>query len=390
MSSNDPVPIKAIWPDYRNVNTLKMTLPGSENTVAMAVGTLGSRVAQHVSLRSLGLTLNDKPRHFPNVKVSDMLRDCPPSGLTVVFAPEPPTQQQLMNHLTHYVLATQSSVEPNTISMASSSSTANSPQVTMDSQLKEMLASMQKEMQASMQKQALMQKEMQEIRGKNEKEMQEFRAKHEKVIAVNDITAKEIKTVRIENESMRDEIGTMRKENKRILSQNERILNENERILNENESLHLDNERIDSELASVRKDLNAARIQHTEDVEALRILTLSLIPLHLRVLLDRARGKILEHLGHESWEGLRSTCTVSQLADDIFDKLKKKGVSHTPPHQAIDFLCSYNNIRRAGNTAAHTAKEEEVRHAVLTQPLESRDREYLENLFTFAYEGKQL
>ncbi|KAG2745771.1 hypothetical protein P692DRAFT_2077881 [Suillus brevipes Sb2] len=350
-----------------------------------------------------------------------MLRDCPPSGLTVVFAPEPPTQQQMMNHLTHYVLATQSSVEPNTTSMASSSSTAkspqssvepnttsmasssstaNSPQVTMDSQLKEILASMQKEMQNMQALNGIAFKEIKTIRDENETIRNENESMRKEIGSMR----KENEGMRKENEGMRNEIGSMRKENKRILKENERVIKENERILNENgsmrkenerilnenEGLHLDIERIDSELASVRKDLNAARVQHTEDVEALRILTLSLVPLHLRVLLDRARGKILEHLGHESWEGLRADCNVSQFADDIFNKLKKKGVSYTPPHQAIDFLCSYNNIRRAGNTAAHTAKEEEVRHAVLTQPLESQDREHLENLFTFAYEGKQL
>jgi hypothetical protein len=113
--------------------------------------------------------------------------------------------------------------------------------------------------------------------------------------------------------------------------------------------------------------------------------------LHLRVLLDQARGKILEHLDHESWEGLcTKSNSVHQLADDIHGKLKKKNILHTPPHSAISFLCSYNNIRRAGNVAAHTAKLEDVRNAVLTQPLESIDRKYLETLFTYAYDGKEL
>jgi hypothetical protein len=37
---------------------------------------------------------------------------------------------------------------------------------------------------------------------------------------------------------------------------------------------------------------------------------MSLLPLHLHVLLDLARRKVLEYLGHETWEGLRASCSV--------------------------------------------------------------------------------
>jgi hypothetical protein len=115
-----------------------------------------------------------------------------------------------------------------------------------------------------------------------------------------------------------------------------------------------------------------------------------LVPLHLRVLLDLARKKVLEHLGHETWEELRASCSVYQLADTIFNGLKRKNISYSPSHPSIFFLCSYNNVRRAGNTAAHKATEEDVRHAVLTQSLESHDRQCLESLFAFAYDGVQV
>ncbi|KIK42762.1 hypothetical protein CY34DRAFT_106744 [Suillus luteus UH-Slu-Lm8-n1] len=421
MSSNFSVPLKAIWSDYRNTLTMNV-LPG-EHTVETTVGKLGKSMYKHVSrefsLQSLELGTIDMPaRYYPDVDPSTMLRDCGHSGLTVVFTPDPQTQDLIKTELARNAQGPQTYVQPNTTSTASSSSTANPPQVTMDSQLKEMLASMQ----ASMQTQ-----------------MEEMRVKHENIRVLNDMAFKEIKTVRNENErilkengsmhnkierilkengSMHNKIESMGNQNERILKENERILKENERILKENgsmhnkiesmgnqiesmrheneristknDSLHLDNERIHSELASVRKDLEAARNQHTEDVEALRILTLSLVPLHLRVLLDRARGRILEHLGHESWEGLRSTRSIHQLANEIFNSLKTNRVSYSPSYKAIYFLCSYNNIRRAGNAAAHTAKEEEVRHAVQTQPLDSQDREYLENLFRYAYDGNEV
>lgn len=115
-----------------------------------------------------------------------------------------------------------------------------------------------------------------------------------------------------------------------------------------------------------------------------------LVPLHLRFLLDLARRKVLEHLGHDTWEELRASCSIYQLTDAIFNGLKQKGVSYLPSHESISFLCSYNNVRRAGNIAAHSAKEDDIRHAVLTQSLESRDRKCLEGLFTYAYNGVQV
>jgi predicted nuclease with TOPRIM domain len=96
----------------------------------------------------------------------------------------------------------------------------------MDSQLKEVLASMQ---------------EMAKMRGNTERVL----AENERILG--------------ENENMRGEIKSMR--------------GEIERLSNENEGLHEGNERINNDLASVRKDLDTARVTHTQDVEALRIVS---------------------------------------------------------------------------------------------------------------------
>ncbi|KAG1889018.1 uncharacterized protein F5891DRAFT_1215943 [Suillus fuscotomentosus] len=368
MTSNDSVKVTAVWSDDRN--TLENSLRGSDHTVAMAVGILQNHITRHVS-RVYGLELDPlttQARYFPAVQPSDMLRVCRSDGLTALITPNAETNRRIKTQLALNAQANQTHVESNTTSQPSTSavpphesnnarrrnaaSTANPPQVTMDSQLKEMLASMQKE--------------IAEIRGKTEKEIAEIRGKNEK------------------------EIAEIRGKNEKVLSENESIHSENKRILNENESMRGEIESINSGLTSVRRDLDAARVKHTQDVEALRQVTMLLVPVHLRVLLDLARRKVLEHLGYETWEELRASCSIHQLSNKIFDALKQQGVSYTPSHQSILFLCSYNNIRRAGNTAAHSAKEDDIRHAVLTQPLDSRDRECLENLFTYAYNGKQL
>ena len=108
-----------------------------------------------------------------------------------------------------------------------------------------------------------------------------------------------------------------------------------------------------------------------------------LAPLHLRVLLDRARQKLLQEFQCGSWEELRRDRTVYQLADDIANRLAQ--VPHHPSHDSIRFMCSYNNVRREGNVAAHNASLEDIREAVMKKPLETQERRYLEQIFEFLF-----
>ena len=110
---------------------------------------------------------------------------------------------------------------------------------------------------------------------------------------------------------------------------------------------------------------------------------LLITPLHLRVLLDLARQKVLEHFDRASWEDLRANKSVYQLAGDIYSTLSN--VPHCPSVDAVIFLCAYNNVRCTGNSAAHTAKQEDVRAAVTTKRLETNDRQYLEQIYAFTY-----
>ncbi|KAG2075646.1 hypothetical protein BDR04DRAFT_1091210, partial [Suillus decipiens] len=240
---------------------------------------------------------------YPNVKLSDSLSVCRSGGITALFTSDVKpkrgtrtssqaiqTSVELDTTLTTNTAASSESSTPvvpprksrkarrrNATLTTNPESTTSLPQVTMDSQLKEMLASMQNE--------------MGEIRG---------------------------------------------------------ILKENESILKEIETIRKENETIRKEIEGIRKDLDAG-IKHAQDVEALREVshvTRLLVPLHLRVLLDLARKKVLEHLGHDTWEDLRASRNIYQLTDAIFNGLKQKGVSYLPSHESIYFLCSFNDIRR--------------------------------------------
>ena len=108
-----------------------------------------------------------------------------------------------------------------------------------------------------------------------------------------------------------------------------------------------------------------------------------LVPLHLQVLLDRARQKLLQEFQCSSWEELRHDCTIYQLADNIANHLTQ--VPHHPSHDSIRFMCSYNNVRWEGNVTAHNASLEDIREAVMKKPLDTQERRYLEQIFEFLF-----
>jgi hypothetical protein len=107
------------------------------------------------------------------------------------------------------------------------------------------------------------------------------------------------------------------------------------------------------------------------------------MPLRLRVLLDMAREKVLRVFTFQAWEDLRENRNIHQLVDFVHQGLNN--LPNCPSRDTILFLCSYNNVRREGNTAAHTATVEEMREAVTTKQLDKRDRRCLEQVFKFAF-----
>jgi hypothetical protein len=111
--------------------------------------------------------------------------------------------------------------------------------------------------------------------------------------------------------------------------------------------------------------------------------TTLITPLRLRVLLDLARKKVLRVFKFNTWEDLRESRNIQQLVDFVYQGLHN--APYCPSQDTIRFLCSYNNVRREGNTAAHTATVGEMRDAVTTKILESRDRRCLEQIFKFAF-----
>jgi hypothetical protein len=158
-----------------------------------------------------------------------------------------------------------------------------------------------------------------------------------------------------------------------------------------------------AEVEALKNELQKERRDRKDDLEALRQVlrnsrhyllpltirnqvTCLLTPLHLRVLLDLTRQKILHALSYDTWEDLRNNRNMHELAHYIIHRLAH--VSDCPSHEAIFFLCSYNNVRRDGNTAAHEADQEDVRAAVLRKPIDSKDRRCLEEMYMYTYSSE--
>ena len=112
-------------------------------------------------------------------------------------------------------------------------------------------------------------------------------------------------------------------------------------------------------------------------------MTALIAPLHLRVLLDMTKEKILQVVKCNNWEDLREDRNIDQLIEYVYWALAN--TLNRPSRDTVKFLCSYNNVRREGNFAAHTASMEQMRDAVTTRQLETRDRRCLEQIFKFTF-----
>jgi len=154
------------------------------------------------------------------------------------------------------------------------------------------------------------------------------------------------------------------------------------------DDLRHDLEKEEEKSDGLRRDLEKETAKRIEDVDALRELTLLITPLHLRVLLEHARVRILDQSNCNSWEDLRGNKTIYELTSSILDTLRD--FPHCPSRDTIQFLCSYNNVRRAGNVAAHTASQDDIKAAVTTKGLGTRERECLEQIYGFLYNGQRV
>ena len=88
-------------------------------------------------------------------------------------------------------------------------------------------------------------------------------------------------------------------------------------------------------------------------------------------------------MNYDTWEDLRQNRLLYELSAIIHGRLSQD--SHCPSYETIEFVCAYNNIRRDGNIAARQASQEDMRQAVTTKKLDSKERRCLEEMFLYVF-----
>jgi len=206
-----------------------------------------------------------------------------------------------------------------------------------------------------------------------------------------------------ENQKMAKENQKMAKENQKMDKLIEGLTKEDQKMNALIEGLTKENEGLTKDIAKLSDELSVEKKCRGEELDAIRQvccnsvlcvliillisvivqLTLLITPIQLRVLLDLTRQQMLKTLKYETWEDLRRNRFVSELSSDIYQLLSQ--ISQRPSYETIEFVCSYNNIRRDGNAAAHQATQEEMREAVTTKRVETKERRCLEEMYLYVF-----
>ena len=91
-----------------------------------------------------------------------------------------------------------------------------------------------------------------------------------------------------------------------------------------------------------------------------------MVPIHLRILLDYGRERIVEFMSYKSWDELLKGISIPQLIDQILKALREVNMDHLS-QETVVFICSYNNVRKEGDRVAHNASRNEIKEAVNMQ-----------------------
>jgi hypothetical protein len=124
-------------------------------------------------------------------------------------------------------------------------------------------------------------------------------------------------------------------------------------------------------------------------------LTSAVVPIQLRVLLDRSKDRVAQEVGYKSWKDLwmalrtnhKAKMTLEEemgIADKLVEKFKDKTPGLSP--DTLRYLCSKTSgARTQGKTAAHQATEKEIKAAIATHSTDSEEHAYLLDLYQFLF-----
>ena len=106
--------------------------------------------------------------------------------------------------------------------------------------------------------------------------------------------------------------------------------------------------------------------------------------------MDQSRKRILELIEYKTWGDFLNACNKDEakMVNIIVNGLRnpdlKVVVVHPPSKETLEFLCSYNNIRRLADNIAHDASPIEIQQAILMNK-NSEDGLPLQELYNFVF-----
>jgi len=132
------------------------------------------------------------------------------------------------------------------------------------------------------------------------------------------------------------------------------------------------------ELKEENKELKASNQLLDRGIREVKRFAVLIAPIHIRVLLDQARGKVVKESGFASWDDLRNSREMGELKTTIVS-------NHGITHDLAEFICEFTDVRRDGNEAAHTADRRDIGLAVQQKP-DGAERRLLGQLYKFVFE----
>ncbi|KAF8651082.1 hypothetical protein AX16_004944 [Volvariella volvacea WC 439] len=150
---------------------------------------------------------------------------------------------------------------------------------------------------------------------------------------------------------------------------------ENAELRTEVAELRTENAELRSGIAKLEEEVKKEKVQRINDVT---LLTRKLHPLYRRRLLDLTQTHLAVFLEKKSWQQFRANKTD----EEIVAICAQSPISLS--EAAIKYLLSGESpIRKAGNLAAHSATNQEMRLAVDALPLDSSERGFLDEYYDF-------
>ncbi|KAI6167717.1 hypothetical protein EDD17DRAFT_1534408 [Pisolithus thermaeus] len=147
--------------------------------------------------------------------------------------------------------------------------------------------------------------------------------------------------------------------------------------------------RLMSTVAALKEEVARTRAEVKKAVEEARRATTFFLPIHIAVLVDLARQKIIGLLEEQSWDDLRQRrFRTDALVCYIKQQLEQRKISCSLSDKSLDVVCNRNIASRSERTIPlRYMSQMQVREAIINTATWKHSRQILGELYSFVYEA---